>query len=161
MLEKVVIITEICGIIWSIERGDRQNIVIKDQPTLPLYKYDNSKHKMSNFWNQKLIGFCLKVGLIGQIMNAKFQGSSNFLIYILVTSLIAFKICVFCQQTISIGDTGVTLATMNNTIPASNFSCGANRFTEFIPQLFNSTECKNLRGMIFNNYVFVYWTYLN
>ncbi|CCD62006.1 uncharacterized protein CELE_B0478.3 [Caenorhabditis elegans] len=78
-------------------------------------------------------------------MNAKFQGSSNFLIYILVTSLIAFKICVFCQQTISIGDTGVTLATMNNTIPASNFSCGANRFTEFIPQLFNSTECKNLR----------------
>ncbi|CAI2352024.1 unnamed protein product [Caenorhabditis sp. 36 PRJEB53466] len=41
--------------------------------------------------------------------------------------------------------TGVTLATLNNTLPATNFSCGANRFAPQIGQLFNSTQCKNLR----------------
>lgn len=59
------------------------------------------------------------------------------------TSSLSLK--VFCQQTISIGDTGVTLATLNDTIPSVNFSCGANRFIEFIPQLFNSTQCRNLK----------------
>ncbi|KAF1757342.1 hypothetical protein GCK72_013797 [Caenorhabditis remanei] len=78
-----------------------------------------------------------------------FISSQNTLSYIFwisfYISFSSFNLNVICQETLNIGDTGVTLATINDTLPALNFSCGANRFTDFIPQLFNSTQCKNLK----------------